>query len=370
MAINFPGSPNIGEEFTGGGFAWGWTGGAWEKVSESSSSSPLVKYYDISSSGKQIVNVSGNPGVYTIKVYNKTLDSTTTGTFSVLDGVNSIVFTGTLTDSDSQQTKDYAQAIFRSTENLGSIVFDLSASSWIIIEENEFYASSSPVSTITYATSQEITFTKAQKGILIGGGGGGGNGRDSGSNGGGGGGGSGRMLVIDIPVGTHSLIAGAGGSAAQSGGNTIFNGQTALGGSPGISVTGGNGTTGGAGGSGGGGGGGCRVAGGSGGSNGSAGTNGLPGIQGESGGVAGTGTNANFSSLTWATSGNGGGGGGQRGGGGGGGIYAGGGGGGGGNSSLSAGGGGGGGVLNGGNGVGNGGGGGSGGSGGLIILDI
>lgn len=38
MAINFPNSPTIGDEFTGGGFTWTWTGSAWEKVEVSSSS--------------------------------------------------------------------------------------------------------------------------------------------------------------------------------------------------------------------------------------------------------------------------------------------------------------------------------------------
>lgn len=34
MAINFPNSPTIGEEYTAGGFTWVWTGSAWEKVAE------------------------------------------------------------------------------------------------------------------------------------------------------------------------------------------------------------------------------------------------------------------------------------------------------------------------------------------------
>lgn len=32
MALNFPNSPTVGDEFTGGGFTWTWTGSAWEKV--------------------------------------------------------------------------------------------------------------------------------------------------------------------------------------------------------------------------------------------------------------------------------------------------------------------------------------------------
>lgn len=32
MAINFPGSPTIGDEFTGGGFTWTWNGSSWEKL--------------------------------------------------------------------------------------------------------------------------------------------------------------------------------------------------------------------------------------------------------------------------------------------------------------------------------------------------
>jgi hypothetical protein len=32
MALNFPNSPTIGDEFTGGGFTWVWTGDSWDKV--------------------------------------------------------------------------------------------------------------------------------------------------------------------------------------------------------------------------------------------------------------------------------------------------------------------------------------------------
>lgn len=32
MAINFPDSPTIGDEFTGGGFTWTWNGSSWEKL--------------------------------------------------------------------------------------------------------------------------------------------------------------------------------------------------------------------------------------------------------------------------------------------------------------------------------------------------
>jgi hypothetical protein len=32
MALNFPNSPTIGDEFTGGGFTWTWTGDSWDKV--------------------------------------------------------------------------------------------------------------------------------------------------------------------------------------------------------------------------------------------------------------------------------------------------------------------------------------------------
>lgn len=32
MAINFPDSPSVGDEFTGGGFTWTWNGSSWEKL--------------------------------------------------------------------------------------------------------------------------------------------------------------------------------------------------------------------------------------------------------------------------------------------------------------------------------------------------
>lgn len=35
MALNFPNSPTVGEEFTGGGFTWVWTGTTWDKLQAS-----------------------------------------------------------------------------------------------------------------------------------------------------------------------------------------------------------------------------------------------------------------------------------------------------------------------------------------------
>jgi len=35
MALTFPASPTIGDEFTGGGFTWTWTGASWDKVTAS-----------------------------------------------------------------------------------------------------------------------------------------------------------------------------------------------------------------------------------------------------------------------------------------------------------------------------------------------
>jgi hypothetical protein len=35
MALNFPNSPTVGDEFTGGGFTWVWTGSGWDKVAAS-----------------------------------------------------------------------------------------------------------------------------------------------------------------------------------------------------------------------------------------------------------------------------------------------------------------------------------------------
>jgi hypothetical protein len=37
MALDFPNSPTIGDEFTGGGFTWTWSGTAWEKVTAAGS---------------------------------------------------------------------------------------------------------------------------------------------------------------------------------------------------------------------------------------------------------------------------------------------------------------------------------------------
>ena len=51
MALDFPGSPTIGDEFTGGGFTWTWTGSAWEKVEAASSAAAEDFTLDVGTSG-------------------------------------------------------------------------------------------------------------------------------------------------------------------------------------------------------------------------------------------------------------------------------------------------------------------------------
>jgi len=91
MAINFPDSPTIGDEFTGGGFTWTWNGSSWEKLAEATSS--------ITSTGfSLLVGTTGN----------------TTYTFSGNQPAGAYAFT-----SDLNDTTFDIYLISSSNENVG-----------------------------------------------------------------------------------------------------------------------------------------------------------------------------------------------------------------------------------------------------------
>lgn len=298
-------------------------------------------------SGNSVFNFAGTTGGYTFRVWNKTFATDVTGSLSLINDSSQTFASGTFADPDTGSSRNPKELSIRATEDIVKISVNMSASSYMTIEEAE-YITAATISTTKFTSSQSLTFAAQTTCLIMGGGGGGGQPPVGGA--GGGGGGSGDFTLLDMPAGTYSLVAGAGGGSETGGGTTTFGAFSALGGDAGIDSQGGDG---GSGGGKGGSDGGANGADGSGNNNFGLGSgNALPFFL-----APGSGGTGQQGSTTGA-------------GGGGGGAYAGGGGGGPNYFSIAPGGGGGGGGLNGGgNGGTDGGVGGTGGAGGLIVLN-
>lgn len=76
MAINFPDSPSVGDEFTGGGFTWTWNGSSWEKVAATTTSGTGFSL---------LVGLSGNT-TYTFPT------SQPAGSYSISSSLNDTTF--------------------------------------------------------------------------------------------------------------------------------------------------------------------------------------------------------------------------------------------------------------------------------------
>jgi len=72
MAINFPDSPSVGDEFTGGGFTWTWSGSSWEKVIDSNESQSTDFVLNVGTSGDTTYSLdrSYQSGVYFLNFAN------------------------------------------------------------------------------------------------------------------------------------------------------------------------------------------------------------------------------------------------------------------------------------------------------------
>lgn len=71
MAINFPNSPTVGEEYTAGGFTWTWTGSAWEKVSATTAAAnDFVLLVGATGNTTYVLDRTYTSGRYTIDFVN------------------------------------------------------------------------------------------------------------------------------------------------------------------------------------------------------------------------------------------------------------------------------------------------------------
>lgn len=317
MAINFPDSPTIGDEFTGGGFTWTWNGSSWEKVAASSASA-TQNWYSLPSASTYRIPVSES-GLYRATVYSTDLGQTPTCSFAVRSE-SAIISSGNFDDTDTGNNAGPVQKIISIPANAVQIEVTTDSASLLSVENfSQITSIPQTPSVTTYSSTQTIAVdeSKIVSVALLGGGGAGG------VAAGGGGGGSGffAFKTSGFSSGNFTLSIGAGGvSNGANGGSTSFLGTSASGGS------GGSGHNGGSGGSGGGGGRSPYV--GVGGAGGSNGSNGSPPGGGSFSPNQTQGTGSSVQVPSWLEKEAGPGGGGGAAGGGGGGFYGGGGGGG------------------------------------------
>lgn len=104
MALSFPSSPSIGDEFTAGGFTWVWNGTAWSKLAEATSAANDFALL-VGSSGDTtyILDRTYTAGRYTIDLVNN--DATydiyaiaENGTYAGYSNTNSIEITADFTE--------------------------------------------------------------------------------------------------------------------------------------------------------------------------------------------------------------------------------------------------------------------------------
>jgi len=339
MALVFPSSPSVGDEFTGGGFTWTWNGTSWSKIS-ASGGSQTDQWVVIESLIAKRVPIT--TGLYSISAYKASPTNPASTVVWKIFAANQTtqVSSGTLVDQDSgNDVGPYGFTFYQDGDGYLEVSDPSYSESVYVKIETLAYTDGLNPNLTTYNTSQSFVVPDDASAMLIVGGGGGGGGAGSyGQQAGSSGGGSGYINLRTSgfsPGQTLSLTVGAGGLGGDPASNGSSGGTTTVAGIG--SASGGQfGAYKGTGGSGGSGGGGTKqggAAGGgaAGGSNGSAGSNGASY-------TGGAGSSVTLPS--WVLPGSGGGAGGVAGGGGGGGLYAGGGGGGAANYTYSSGGGG------------------------------
>lgn len=70
MALNFPSSPTVGDEFTGGGFTWTWTGTTWSKLAPASGSNDFTLTVGTSGNTTYVLDRPYPAGSYNITFAN------------------------------------------------------------------------------------------------------------------------------------------------------------------------------------------------------------------------------------------------------------------------------------------------------------
>lgn len=207
---------------------------------------PEIVYFG---SGLRSLPYAGETGVYHFTIWSPTAGTSPSASLLLVNNDDETIGSGVFYDYDTGSTTNSKELYIRATEAFATIAIDANVESYVSIQFMNQYEQGTLVTTEVYSTSQSISFASPTVGFIVGGGGGG---TLRELNQGGSGGGSGYLTFVDIPVGTHALVCGAGGAggasqyaAAGDGGTTTFLGLSAAGGGGALS----GGTTGGSGGS-------------------------------------------------------------------------------------------------------------------------
>lgn len=171
MALTFPASPTIGDEFTGGGFTWTWTGASWDKVAASTGGGGTGFFLYTGASGfTNFVLPSPQPaGVYfisselgdtTYDVYAIASDGTLVGNTTTDQLITSgelakvVVIGGTNADTLTFDTKTTAFTTSKSDINDGAPAFITSVS----VSDLESFNDTTVVTGGNFATDVEVYF--------------------------------------------------------------------------------------------------------------------------------------------------------------------------------------------------------------------
>lgn len=244
MALDFPNSPSIGDEFTGGGFTWVWSGFTWEKVT---AAAEFPIWFPVNSQ-THILTKTFAPGLYKFTAIKTSQDSTPTATATFKNSSGATILEVSLLDLDTSNTLNNAERFIQLTSTAESLYVGSSLNIYFSVDLiTSQIANTSTIQVTSYTSNQTVTVPSDVMSVLILGGGGGGATYDSWS----GGGGSGYLTTsTSITPGSYALVIGSGGSPDSSGGTTTFAGLTAAGGGGGYSQNGAAGGSGGAGGTG------------------------------------------------------------------------------------------------------------------------
>lgn len=222
MAINFPDSPTIGDEFTGGGFTWTWNGSSWEKLVASTSSASSENYFLVKSNLDFFDTSSLGAGLF---IVTATADSGSFGSPSLtfFDENNAELASFSSSSATYYSSVTVSKIRFTNTSSVGGRV-------------TLVHGPVSVVNVQKILSSRTVTIDSAVTVYAFGGGGGGGGGAPNSP--GGGGGGSGYIATGNLPAGTYTATIGAGGNGGYYntggvGGATSIGDVVASGGNPG-----------------------------------------------------------------------------------------------------------------------------------------
>lgn len=171
MALSFPVSPSIGDEFVGGGFTWIWTGSGWDKAAASSGGGGNGFYLYTGATGyTNFTLVSPQPAgayfitselsdttydIYAISSAGNTVGYTTTDRLvTTAEAVKIVVIGGTVADTLKFETKTTTFSVSSSDINDGAPAFITSVS----VEELESFDDTTVITGGNFATDVEVYF--------------------------------------------------------------------------------------------------------------------------------------------------------------------------------------------------------------------